>query len=128
MSESILKQFEKTLAAESILVHKGFHQNDTKHKTSNYFFKSKKSAETVVFAHATGNDNLFPQMPLFLNILKNGFNVLTFDLDGHGAQSTTILEKTNFWGSIDRAVEFLKREYDIKSFHLMGQSLGGHWH
>lgn len=76
----------------------------------------------VLFAHATGNDALFPQVTLFQSLIAAKYEVFSFDLDGHGRQSTTILNPKTFASAISSAVAAAGRGWD--QVHFMGQSLG----
>ena len=78
----------------------------------------------IVFAHATGNDSLFPQAELFLTWLEAGFEIFTFDLDGHGAHSTTILSPQSAPTMIPQAVEVATKERPPLALFGAGQSLG----
>src|SRR5690242_3579398 len=44
----------------------------------------------VVAAHGAGNDALYPQLALFKALVERGMEVFSFDVDGHGAASTTV--------------------------------------
>lgn len=77
---------------------------------------------TVVFSHATGNDALFPQLTLFSSLLSAGFEVFTFDLDGHGIRSTAILSLANIRTAIAEALAALRSPSPVT---LVGHSLGG---
>jgi pimeloyl-ACP methyl ester carboxylesterase len=124
LPETLLNIFRKTLADEKVKIQKGFHLRGDNQKCRHYFFNTESAISTVVFVHATGNDSLFPQLALYLNLLRNGYNVFCFDLDGHGLESTTVLNKNHIWQSLDSAVETLKSSYNVDEFHLIGQSLG----
>ena len=78
----------------------------------------------VLFAHATGNDALFPQLGLFRALLAKGHPVLTFDLDGHGRESTTTLAVDGTTGMLGDARQALTGSASAP-VHVVGQSLGG---
>lgn len=78
----------------------------------------------IVFAHATGNDCLFPQVELFLTWLEAGFEIFTFDLDGHGALSTTMLSSKSVETMITHGVERATSQHPTLPLHGAGQSLG----
>lgn len=122
---SILEtKLKKILKDENTKLVKSFIAHSDKHLVRSYFLAPKNPKATVVFVHATGNDCLFPQLLLFKALTSQGYNVFTFDLDGHGSESTTLLEDRGIWLCVDRAVRSLKSQYGTSQFHLIGQSLG----
>lgn len=78
----------------------------------------------IVFAHATGNDSLFPQVELFLAWLEAGFEIFAFDLDGHGARSTTMLSSKSVETMITHGVERAISKSPTLPLLGAGQSLG----
>lgn len=78
----------------------------------------------VVFAHATGNDALFPQVGLFSAWLGAGLEVFAFDLDGHGRHSTTSLSWESAPSMIHAAVTHATAGRPPLPLHGAGQSLG----
>ncbi len=79
----------------------------------------------VVFVHATGNDALFPQLSFFQVVLKRGYEIFAFDLDGHGAFSSTILHCQHIKTSVEQAWQEAQRTGHYKKQYLVAQSLGG---
>ena len=90
------------------------------------FLKSKGNpSQTIVFFHGTGNDHLFGMYPLFEALLNLGFNIFTFDLDGHGSQSSTKISIKGFHSTAKTSLTFFKISWPEQSIHLLGNSLGG---
>ena len=96
-------------------------------KTFRLFVKPKDWERGIVFfAHGTGNSSLFPVIDLFMNLINRGYGVYAFDLDGHGLNSTTLLQLESIETCIDDAVTDLMSLSDRKlKIHLLGHSLGG---
>lgn len=125
MPASSLNIFKKALEEAEVITTKGLHFDQFGKSIRNYFFSVNTARDTLVFLHATGNDCLFPQLPLYLKVLAAGFNIFCFDLDGHGHESESELNRETIWTTVDRAANYLKDTYGIDRFHLAGQSLGG---
>lgn len=79
----------------------------------------------VVVAHGAGNDLLFPLIELFHALVPRGFEVFSFDLDGHGAESTTTFSEEAIDGAIPAAVRQARSVDPDLPLHLLGHSLGG---
>ncbi|MEZ4742168.1 MAG: alpha/beta hydrolase [Bdellovibrionota bacterium] len=79
----------------------------------------------ALFAHATGNDHSFPQVTLFKNLLKADYALFSFDLDGHGLNSTTKFTHKRIRSSLSQAVREARKHEPKLPIHLIGQSLGG---
>lgn len=80
----------------------------------------------MVFAHGTGNDALYPHQFFFEQFLRQGIGIFTFDLDGHGANSTTVLNKDSFFSQlVDVKQEISNLEALEKQIFFVGYSLGG---
>jgi pimeloyl-ACP methyl ester carboxylesterase len=76
-------------------------------RTSFHLFQpagAPASIATILF-HGTGNDALFCWENIILDLLKSGRAVFTFDLPGHGQDSSTILSEASF----ARCAAFLPR-------------------
>ncbi len=78
----------------------------------------------ILFAHATGNDSLFPQVELFQAWLKAGYEVFTFDIDGHGRHSSTLLSFNSCLSMIQAAVAQAITGSAVLPLHGAGHSLG----
>lgn len=78
----------------------------------------------VCFIHGTGNDAFYPHLTLFTSIIKAGYHIYTFDLPGHGLDSTSILETTNINDQICLSLENIPSQYKHLDKHLMAHSFG----
>ncbi|HWK89447.1 MAG TPA: hypothetical protein VNP72_05605, partial [Longimicrobium sp.] len=58
----------------------------------------------VVAAHGAGNDAVYPLLALFRALLDAGAEVFSFDVDGHGAASTTLFARDVVRTSVPAAV------------------------
>ena len=91
-----------------------------------HYWRIKPSPTTkywIIFAHAWGYDALFPNLSLFFELLTHGYGVFSFDLDGHGTESSTFLHTDHFPSALDDALKQLEAPYN--HCHLIGFSLGG---
>ncbi|NRA47164.1 MAG: alpha/beta hydrolase [Oligoflexales bacterium] len=95
-------------------------------RTSGWLLKPPSAGKNIViYLHGTGNDALYPQISLFLKLLSHGLQVLSIDLDGHGAHSTTKLDPASLSACLEELME-QERYLPLDSkVHLIGQSLGG---
>ena len=90
------------------------------------FLRSKQqNADLMVFFHGTGNDRFFMMYDLFLSWLRQGKSILTFDLDGHGADSSTVFDEFSILSCFSDSMEFIQEQIHHKEIHLVGNSLGG---
>jgi alpha-beta hydrolase superfamily lysophospholipase len=79
----------------------------------------------VVAAHGAGNDALYPQIALFQALVARGVEVFAFDVDGHGAASTTVFSADAIHTCVAAAVEQAERGRIELPLHLLGHSFGG---
>ena len=79
----------------------------------------------VVAAHGAGNDALYPQLALFEALVRRGVEVFAFDIDGHGAGSTTLFSPDTVPSAIAAAVAQAERGRPALPLHLLGHSFGG---
>ncbi|CAN5841705.1 hypothetical protein BH23GEM8_BH23GEM8_13890 [soil metagenome] len=79
----------------------------------------------VVVCHGAGNDAMFGFIGLFKELLTRGFEIFTFDLDGHGRYSTTRWHGDAASSVIAHAVEQSGVGVRRIPLHLLGISLGG---
>ena len=79
----------------------------------------------VVVAHGAGNDLLFPLVGLFKALVRARFEVFSFDLDGHGVESTTTFSDAVIHSALPEAVRVARGGRRGLPLHLLGHSLGG---
>jgi alpha-beta hydrolase superfamily lysophospholipase len=79
----------------------------------------------VVAAHGAGNDALYPQIALFKALVREGVEIFSFDVDGHGAASTTVFAPDVVPSAVAMAVEVAERGRADLPLHLVGHSFGG---
>lgn len=84
----------------------------------------KANAPLLLFFHGTGYDALYPNRSLFLGLLHAGVDILTVDMDGHGAGSTSYLNPDTIFSWAADAIA-LARSFRKTSLHLAGYSFGG---
>ena len=82
------------------------------------------TSAVVVCAHATGNDKFFPLLAIYRDLLASGVAVFAFDLDGHGRDSTHVLNPDAAHTMLPQALTEVRRLMPGKPIHLMGQSFG----
>jgi pimeloyl-ACP methyl ester carboxylesterase len=79
----------------------------------------------IVVAHGAGDDHLYPFVALFHALAGRGFEVFSFDLDGHGAESTTTFADDTIDSAIPAAVRAAEAADPHLPLHLLGHSFGG---
>lgn len=79
----------------------------------------------VVVCHGAGNDALFAFVGIFKALLTRGLEIFSFDLDGHGRNSTTRFSEEHAASAIDEAVKQSGVAERRLPLHLLGVSLGG---
>ncbi|HEU4560497.1 MAG TPA: alpha/beta fold hydrolase [Longimicrobium sp.] len=79
----------------------------------------------IVVAHGAGNDALYPQIALFKALVSRGVEVFSFDIDGHGAASTTEFSPDVVPSALADAVDQAERGRPPLPLHLLGHSFGG---
>lgn len=78
----------------------------------------------VLVAHGAGNDALFALVGLFKSLLSDGYEVFTWDLDGHGRRATTRLTPAVTGAVADAALRSGAAARGLP-LHCVGVSLGG---
>jgi len=82
----------------------------------------------VLFVHSAGNDAFYPHIGQFKALLKAGFTVATFDIDGHGRRSSATLNPDTILHAIADARRHIWpviRGGSELPVMLVGYSLGG---
>jgi pimeloyl-ACP methyl ester carboxylesterase len=79
----------------------------------------------VLLAHGAGNDALYPLHALCKPLLRAGFEIFAFDLDGHGRESTTVFDVERIEDALADAAEHAEAGGPPLPLHLLGHSLGG---
>jgi pimeloyl-ACP methyl ester carboxylesterase len=80
---------------------------------------------TVVLVHGAGNDALFAMSSTVRRLVSAGFEVLTFDVDGHGRSSTTTFSATEVESFVPAIVRARGAGDHRSPVHLLGISFGG---
>lgn len=79
----------------------------------------------VLAVHGAGNDALFALVGLFKELLARGYEVFTFDLDGHGRHGSTRFSPESVGGAVAAAVQQAGAGERGIPLHALGVSLGG---
>jgi alpha-beta hydrolase superfamily lysophospholipase len=79
----------------------------------------------VVAVHGAGNDALYPQLALFQALVARGVEVFAFDVDGHGAASSTAFAPETVVTCVAAAVGEAEKGRPVLPLHLLGHSFGG---
>jgi pimeloyl-ACP methyl ester carboxylesterase len=79
----------------------------------------------LLVTHGAGNDALFAFPGFFKQVLQRGYEVFTFDMDGHGRASTTVLTYPAVCGAVADALEQALQGRADLPVHAYGVSLGG---
>lgn len=78
----------------------------------------------VLVVHGAGNDALFSLTGLFRTLLGRGFELFSFDVDGHGRSSSTRFSPETVGSCVPAAVARWERA-ERMPLHAVGISLGG---
>lgn len=79
----------------------------------------------VLVAHGAGNDALFAFPGIFKSLLRRGFEIFTFDMDGHGRASSTTFAYPAVCSALGDALAVARAGRDTLPAHGYGVSLGG---
>ena len=79
----------------------------------------------VLVAHGAGNDAVYPLLELFRALLREGAEVFSFDVDGHGCASTTVFAPDTVRSAVAAAARAAERGEPPLPLHVIGHSLGG---
>lgn len=89
------------------------------------FSPAEEARALVLVAHGAGNDALFAFPGFFKELLLQGLEVFTFDMDGHGRESTTRFSYPAVVGAISDALAQARAGRPQLPVHAVGLSLGG---
>lgn len=92
---------------------------------SSFSTDGKEDKDTVILIHGAGGDHVVVS-PLAEIYLENGWNVLTFDMRGHGDNESTLVT----FGYLERIdlsalVDYVEKVTSNKQIVVHGQSMGG---
>ncbi len=90
-----------------------------------YLSVPKSPRALVVIAHATGNDCLYPQASLIEALARAGIAAFSFDIDGHGVGSTTLLHHMGLGDAAVTAIDIAAEHVPGVPIYGLGASLGG---
>jgi pimeloyl-ACP methyl ester carboxylesterase len=95
-----------------------------------FYAEGKYDLPVVVILHSTGCDKYTPLIEIYKMLLESGYSVFSFDLDGHGRDSTHVLDRENILAGgaseiINEAITAAKEKLKFEKIILLGQSLGG---
>jgi acylglycerol lipase len=80
----------------------------------------------LIVTHGLGEH--FGRHQHFLKLFAGQFNILMYDLRGHGrseGERTNVAEFSDFRKDLQCVVEYLKSEFSMKRFMVFGHSMGG---
>lgn len=86
---------------------------------------SRSRNKILVFIHGGGNNALYPLIHFFPDALEAGYDIFSFDLDGHGPTSTTFFNSKSIQQNISYVLHHLSTTYDYKQYFCIAHSLGG---
>lgn len=80
----------------------------------------------VFLIHGAGDHATYPSFKLITQLFQNNYQTFSFDLPGHGPNSTTIFSPTSLIDTISSAFEMcLVHSTHLRPLHIVGFSLGG---
>jgi acylglycerol lipase len=88
--------------------------------------KENGSKKWLIVTHGVGEH--LGRHQYFLKLFASQFNILLYDLRGHGdsgGKPAYIEDFSQFSLDLKCIVEFLKRDFSLKHFYLFGHSMGG---
>jgi alpha-beta hydrolase superfamily lysophospholipase len=119
-------RLERWLAAEGARLERvRYHRSDAGGEVEAWRLVPREPRARVVAAHGAGNDALYPQVALFKALVRKGVEVFSFDIDGHGAGSTTVFSPDVVPSALGAAVREAERGRPDLPLHLLGHSFGG---
>ena len=80
---------------------------------------------TLLFLHGLGNDAFFPNVNFYRSLLRDGFNLVIADLDGHGQDLSSTFADATITSLVEDMVSHSRfLENSSSGLHLAGYSLG----
>lgn len=89
------------------------------------FAPQKRARGAVLVVHGAGNDALFSLTGLFAELLRRGYEIFSFDVDGHGRANNTRLSLRSAREVIAAALDTWEPQRVAVPVHAVGISLGG---
>ena len=117
----MLKKIIKTATTFGYQTRQGMLENNNKF----VFFEKDKTGDLVIFVHGLGNNLIYLNQKLVEYFIQRGFNILTFNLDGHGDHSKTNFSQETISDSIGPALDYAHSQGDYR-IHMVGYSLGAY--
>lgn len=117
-----LEAFKNTYTGEQFTLE----ASDGNHVPAEFFSTdNNRNKDTVILVHGAGGDHVF-NYPLAEMYLKNNWNVVTFDMRGHGDNESPLvtfgyLERID----IEAIVDYVRETAKDKQLVVHGQSMGG---
>ncbi len=90
------------------------------------YLKESGSPKWLIVTHGLGEHALRHQY--LFKLFNQGFNIIMYDLRGHGQSGgkRSYVEKFGeFYKDLETIIRFLKSEYAMKDYMLLGHSMGG---
>ena len=81
--------------------------------------------DTVIYLHGMGDDLFFPGSLILKHLIEHGFEILTFDLNGHGKNSNSVLDIGTFRNFFAENKHLIPHKKTNKKLFFIGHSLGG---
>lgn len=116
--------FDKFLKAENISVERIIYERHGGLTCGYLFCPQVAKPDLVLSIHGTGDDALFPLLQIFRTILKLGYQLFCFDLDGHGKDSSSLFHPAHIGSAIETAWDQASQLTDASQMHLLGHSFG----
>ncbi|RYZ50115.1 MAG: alpha/beta fold hydrolase [Proteobacteria bacterium] len=124
-SEGLRRKWLETLLKKGFSLDEGHFSRSSGGESAYLLIQPKANSQLTILFHGTGNDQLFTWQKMIEALLSKGRSVLTFDLDGHGYASSTLLYRKKFWESAEDLRAFLSSKgLSDYPYELVGYSLG----
>lgn len=114
------------LKTKAITIEQGHFPSRAGGLTAYTLFAKASEGPITILVHGTGNDHLFTFQALIEALIEEGQTVLSFDLIGHGHESSTELSESDFWEAGEDLQKFLEyKDFHSRKLNGIGYSLGG---